>query len=214
MESLRRKIIDELRRDPSIDASKVNVAVDDGRVILWGSVHTYPEKLRCDEIIKAIRGVTNVQNDLEVRLTIADYRSDETLQRLINDVLEWIALLPQERPSATVINGCVTIQGCVLFAFQKRVAGDAVGLIAGVRAIVNRIEVVPHIADPRDLEKELRQALCRRLPSERSIDIKTRGGRVTLRGTVATCAEREQILDLVCCAPGVAKIDDHLQVKP
>ncbi len=185
---LRPEILDELRWDARVDAAKVTATIAGGTAVLRGSVHTYPEKCRCEQIVKRIRGVTAVRNQIEVRLMIADYRSDETLQRLASEVLESIALLPHERPSATVAAGRVTLEGSVAFAFQKRLAEEAVGLIAGVRSIANHIELIPRTAAPIDLKRSLE----RRVP--RKIEVSADGGRVTLSGTVRTCAERDDLV--------------------
>ena len=41
---LRRKVIEELDWEPSVDASQIGVAVKDGVVSLTGTVHSYPER--------------------------------------------------------------------------------------------------------------------------------------------------------------------------
>src|SRR5689334_10752137 len=80
------ELIDELRWDPRLDESKIVPSLAGGLAVLQGSVPTYGERCRAEEIAKRVHGVTAVQNDLEVRLTIHDCRSDETLQRIINEV--------------------------------------------------------------------------------------------------------------------------------
>ena len=71
--------------------------------------------------------------------------------------------------------------------------------------------------NPSDLKitQEIRQALMK---GEFSMDAKnikviTRSGTVTLRGPVATAAEREKITTLVKTMPGIKSIDNQLQVK-
>jgi len=54
----------------------------------------------------------------------------------------------------------------------------------------------------------------RHIPSDCSIDIAAEDGRVTLTGTVHTCAEGDDILDLVWCAPGVRAVDDRISILP
>ena len=85
---MRRQVIDELRWDPAVDARRITVEISDGIVLLRGAVRTYVEKCRAEEIVKQIRGVAGVRNELEVRLTIGDYRRDATLERLVRDVLD------------------------------------------------------------------------------------------------------------------------------
>jgi osmotically-inducible protein OsmY len=214
LRKLRKQVLDELLWDARIDATKVTVTIIDHTAVLRGSVHTYPEKTRCEQIVKRIRGITSVKNKIEVRLTIGDYRTDETLQRLAGVVLESIALLPEERPEATVTKGRVKLEGTVALPFQKDLAEKAVALIAGVREISNQIEVVPRVAPANDLESTVRRTLQRHLPRTRKIEVVVKGGRIALRGTVRTCAEKDDLLDLAWCAPGVTLVEDQLRVQP
>ena len=71
--------------------------------------------------------------------------------------------------------------------------------------------------NPSDLKvtQEIRQALIKGEFSMDAQNIKviTRSGTVTLRGPVATAAEREKITALVKTMPGIKSIDNQLQVK-
>lgn len=212
-ETLQTRLLEELGWDPRIDATKVSVAVARGTAVLSGSVPTYAEKCRCEEIVKHVPGVTGVRNDLEVRLTIRDYRPDATLQRLADEMLQCLALLPQEYPRATVANGWITLDGEVSWEFQKRLAEDAVAKIAGVRGIVNRIRVLPQTRPCADLKQIIESALRRRMPKI-PIRISADGGRITLAGAVASCAERDELLDLAWRTPGVIAVEDHIDIRP
>lgn len=209
-------IIDELRVDPRIDATKIAISASDGgTVVINGFVHSYAEKCWSEELVKRVRGVTAVRNELEVRLTIGEYRTDETLLRVVRDVLEALAAMPQDRrPEATVREGWLTLRGSVHWAFQKRLAEQAVRQIAGIRGITNLINVVPPAGAERALELALDSALRRRIPNDCSVDLVADGNRITLKGTVRTCAERDEVIELAWCAPGVAAVEDHLVIEP
>jgi osmotically-inducible protein OsmY len=135
-------VVDAFRGDPRIDAGRIAIAASDGgTVVLNGVVGTLAEKRRAEEIAATLDGVTSVRNQLEVRLTIGDYRTDECLCRVTNDVIEALAGLPPERPHATVNNGWVTLVGRVRWRFQKRMIEDLLTQIAGIRGISNEIAV-------------------------------------------------------------------------
>ena len=138
---LQQAILNELRCDPAIDPVRIRVAVNDGLAVLSGAVSTYPEKCRAEAIAWRMQGITRVRNDIEVRITVGDYRTDATLQRVLGDLLEALARLP-ERPAVTVRDGWVTLEGEVAWAFQKQLVEKAVRDIAGVRGITNRITVL------------------------------------------------------------------------
>jgi osmotically-inducible protein OsmY len=142
LSALHRRLKGVLRWHPGIDANRVAISVDGvGRVTLEGSVPTYADKCSIEEAVKCARGVAGVRNRLDVRLTIADYRTDATLERVLRDLFEFLARMPPERPRAAVLNGWVTIEGRVSLPHQKQLIERAVREIAGVKGITNRLTV-------------------------------------------------------------------------
>ena len=141
---LQRRILDALQADPVVNTTRVRTTASSGGLVtLEGSVHTYADKCSIEETVKRVRGVTSVRNRLEVRLTIADYRTDATLERILSDLFEFLARMPPNRPCATVSNGWVTLEGTVPHAYQKQIVENAVRDVAGVKGITNRIDVGP-----------------------------------------------------------------------
>lgn len=139
---LRRRLRSALRWHPAIDTDRVAISVDDaGRVTLEGSVPTYADKCSVEDALKQIPGVCSVRNRIEVRLTIGDYRTDATLERILADLFEFLSRMPPERPRATVKNGWVTLEGSVSWPYQKQLIEKAVREIAGVKGITNRLIV-------------------------------------------------------------------------
>jgi len=65
---LRRTVLDELEWEPSIHADDIALTVHDGVVTLTGSVASYAEKLKAEQVVKRVRGVHGVANDIEVCL--------------------------------------------------------------------------------------------------------------------------------------------------
>ncbi len=138
---LSRTILEELDRDPAIDASRISVSVDAAEVILAGAVRSYSEKCRVESVARELSGSRSVRSDIEVRLTIGNYRSDAGLTHLTNEVLENYVVLTDEPPQAAVQNGWVTLRGCVTSDFRKKTAEAVVRELAGVRGITNEIQV-------------------------------------------------------------------------
>ena len=139
---LRRRLRSALRWNPGIDTDRVAVSVDDvGRVTLEGSVPTYADKCLVEDALKQVPGVSGVRNRIEVRLTIGDYRTDATLERVLADLFEFLSRMPPEPPRATVKNGWVTLEGSVSWPYQKQLIEKAVREIAGVKGITNRLVV-------------------------------------------------------------------------
>ena len=64
---LREDIEEELEFEPSIDAASIGVAVDDGTVTLTGHVTTYAQKRTAENIVKRVKGVRAIAQEIEVR---------------------------------------------------------------------------------------------------------------------------------------------------
>jgi osmotically-inducible protein OsmY len=207
------ELIDELRWDPRLDESKIVPSLAGGLAVLQGSVPTWSERCWAEEIAKGVHGVTAVQNNLEVRLTIHDCRSDETLQRIITEVIEAICGLPERRPRADVHNANVTLSGVVFWFFQKTLAEKSIRHIAGIRAIDNQLIVAGVPSCPDNARAELSAALQRHI-RDCAITVTGRGSKISLRGSVKTCAERDTAIDLAWSARGITSVDDRLVVRP
>jgi osmotically-inducible protein OsmY len=63
---IKEDINDRLTDDPYLDASDIEVSADNGEVILTGTVESRTAKRRAEDIVEAVSGVTNVQNNLRV----------------------------------------------------------------------------------------------------------------------------------------------------
>lgn len=140
-DALTRMILDELQRDPALDASRISVSVHSDEVILGGAVRSYSEKCRAESVARGLSGSLDVRNIIDVRLSIGNYRTDAGLTHLTNEVLENYVVLSDEPPSAAVRNGWVTLRGIVTSDFRKTIAEAVVRELAGVRGITNEIQV-------------------------------------------------------------------------
>jgi len=70
---IREDVHDRLADDPYVDASDIEVKVENGDVILTGDVSNRDQKRRAEDIIEAVSGVRNVENRIHVRHENADY---------------------------------------------------------------------------------------------------------------------------------------------
>jgi osmotically-inducible protein OsmY len=143
-QQLLERVLDELHGDPRIDAGKIAVLAGyDGTVSLSGSVRSYAEKCWSEELVRRVPGVSAVANDLVVRLTIGDYRTDAMLHRIVTDVLDALCAMPDVRPAVSVQDGWLTLSGVVDWPFQKQASEESIRQIAGIRGITNEIRIEP-----------------------------------------------------------------------
>ncbi|WP_050577458.1 BON domain-containing protein [Sinorhizobium arboris] len=64
---IREDVSDRLTDDPHIDASNIEVTVENGEVTLSGTVMSRPVKHRAEDITESISGVKHVQNNLRLQ---------------------------------------------------------------------------------------------------------------------------------------------------
>jgi osmotically-inducible protein OsmY len=65
-ERIHEDVCDRLTVDDRVDASEIDVSVEDNEVILSGTVTTKEEKRRAEDIAESIAGVRNVENRIKV----------------------------------------------------------------------------------------------------------------------------------------------------
>jgi osmotically-inducible protein OsmY len=87
---LQRDVESELRWEPSVDASKMGVLVQDGVVTMNGSVNEYAERLAAIHAAQRVYGVKAVADDIQVRLSGSSERTDADIARAAVNALEWI----------------------------------------------------------------------------------------------------------------------------
>ena len=97
-----KNVVDELTFEPSVDASKVSVAVRNGVVTLSGSVPTYTGKWAAEKAVKRVRGVGGVAEELMVvaysDLTPSDTDIAEAARRALLSLKLPIAVDLQPHP--------------------------------------------------------------------------------------------------------------------
>ena len=122
---IKRDVENELRADPTVDATDIAVAVKDGVVTLSGFVRTYGEKLNAEAAAKRVAGVVGLANDLEVRLSSSDQRPDPEIAR--DAVAAIRSRLPAsgEHIRVVVDKGWVTLEGQVEWHYQRQEAERA-----------------------------------------------------------------------------------------
>jgi osmotically-inducible protein OsmY len=210
---LQQDIIDDLRWDPSIDASKIGVAVTNGVVTLTGSVPNYFQKQNTERVTKRVAGVRAVANDIEVQLPSAVEKTDAGVATAALNALKWSTSVPDENIKVSVGKGWITLEGSVEWNYQREAAEKAVEELIGVKGVTNRISVSPHIKS-REVKSEIKAALHRYAELEsRNIDVEASDNSVTLKGSVRSWAERKEAENAAWMAPGVTQVKNEIIVS-
>jgi osmotically-inducible protein OsmY len=214
-EQIQRDVIAELKWDSRVNETDVGVTVSNGIVALRGTVASYGQRLAAQEAAHRVAGVLDVANEVEVRLSEIEGRTDTEIAQAVRHALEWDVWVPDRQIQSTVSDGWVTLEGQVKLMRECNDAERAIHNLAGVRGVTNRIEVVMPSIEPEEVREVIEEALDRRAhrKAER-IRIEVKEGVVTLGGKVRSWQEKRAVLGAVSHAPGVRTVSDHLIINP
>ena len=207
-------VVEELRWDPQIsDPDAIGVAVSDGAVTLTGTVPSYAEKLSAARAAERVYGVKAVANDLKVKLS-GSGRDDSDIARAIAHVLQWNVQIPEGRVQARVENGWVTLDGEVDHEFQRREVERMVRHVRGVTGVLDNITVAP-TTSPEAVAARIEETFKREAEIDaRHIRVDVTDHTAKLYGHVHSLREANVATAAAAAAPGVARVESHLEVSP
>ncbi len=210
---LRRDVEDELATEPSVDATAIGVAAEDGLVTLLGHVASYSEKLAAERCAARVLGVSAIVSELDIKLPGSSRVTDEDIARAAMSALAWNALIPRDRIKVEVGSGWITLEGDVDWHYQKAAAHDAVCHLRGVTGVSDKIALRPASVS-NVVKTHIESALARRFGERlEHITIETRGDHVILRGTVPSLSERAEVERAAWTTPGVCHVDNNLAIE-
>lgn len=212
-EELQADVVEELGWDPEVDSSKVGVTVSkEGTVTLTGSVGSYTQKRAAERIVKDVAGVHAVVNDLDVLIAPAATRDDSSIADAAVRALRWHTIVPDE-VQVSVTDGWLKLEGEVEWDYQRRAAYNAVRDLQGVAGVTNSIVIRPK-ASPHEIKQKITAAFHRTAQLDADhVQVVAEGGKVTLRGTVRSLAEKDAATRTAWSARGVTSVDNRLTVS-
>ena len=130
------------------------------------------------------------------------------------------ALVAAHIPNAANIqvesfNGEVDLAGVVFTEHSKARAAGVAGVVPGVTAVRNALEVQPRSDDADDATTaRVKAALAAaHLPDVGPVEISTFNGEVDLSGVVYSIVARTQVMDLVGSTRGVTSVSSDLEIR-
>lgn len=207
-------VLRELEAEPHVDRTEIGVEVRNQVVTLTGTVTSWAKKLAAADAAHRAPGVRDVANDLVVKPIYSATRTDADIAVAIRQALMWDVFVPEDHIRSMVSNGVVTLTGEVEYSSQRDDAARAIGNIAGVCAIDNRIIATRTSATEGSVKLAIRKALERHANREAArLRVKVERGHVTVEGPIDSWDEREVVLGAARGTSGVEMVIDQLSVK-
>jgi osmotically-inducible protein OsmY len=209
---VREEILYDARIDDPVD---VAISADFGLVTLRGSVATFSQKRAAGHAAKRVAGVSDVENQLDVRIMSEHRREDAeirgaALQRLMSD-----SRLAADRLDADVKDGWVTLSGDVDWLYQSDAAYEDVAPLIGVVGVTNELSIRSDNASRLDVADRIEDAFERNARIDAgNIAVRTHDGTVVLEGEVSSLAEHDAAVAAAWAGPGVLAVEDRLQIVP
>jgi osmotically-inducible protein OsmY len=207
---IRKDIEDELSWQPRLHANEIGVAVKNGIVTLSGTVKSFDQELSAEKAAFRVNGVRGVANEITVKLSSDNTRTDSELAEASVNALRWNSEVPGEKIKVQVEKGWITLQGDVEWRFQADEAYKSVAHLVGVKGVINDIKVKPHLS-PSGIKTKITTALERNAEVEaNNIKVETDGSTVILKGSVPTWHQRQQAELAAWGAPGVYEVKNQI----
>ncbi|MGB8182385.1 MAG: BON domain-containing protein [Stellaceae bacterium] len=209
---LQQRVLDELTFDPSVNAAHIGIAARSGVVTLSGHVHSVAEKFAAERAVRRVKGVKAIAQELAIHLPPDKKTADDEIAQRAVKMLEWDVLIPPGAISIEVEHGVITLSGTVEWGYQRDEAGRDLHRLGGVNAIVNLIEIRPHV-DAADVHASLRAAFERNAELEAGgITVAVKDSCVILSGKVKSWIEREAAERAAWSVPGVTAVEDQIAI--
>src|SRR5947209_18585735 len=101
-QDIQRNVLNELKWEPRVQPNEIGVIVKDGIVTLTGWVESYTKRWAAEDAAHRVKGVKAVANDIEVRLSTVDEKTDQDIAKAAVRAIEWDAFIPIDKLDVTV----------------------------------------------------------------------------------------------------------------
>jgi len=215
-ELIKQSVVYELSRDTRVDASKIEVTVDDGRVTLTGEAPTLLGKSAATDDALAILGVIEVNNMMVVKYpssirvpTDAEVTSNVLMKLAGSPDIDVLDL------EVAVDAGVVTLRGTVDAYWNRSLVENLVAPEAGVVFIENHVAVTPtdEVLDKAIAEDIVASLEARALVNADDIEVSVSSGVVELSGSVPDWAARQAAANAAYHTAGVRSLQNNLLIS-
>lgn len=108
-----------------------------------GHVESFLEKDAAEQVVRRLKDVRAVAEELEARLPFNVKQDDGDIAAAAVERLSWNSALPKDAVKPTVQKGWITLAGEVDWHYQHEAAADDVRGLWGVTGVSNNITIKP-----------------------------------------------------------------------
>jgi len=145
-------------------------------------------------------------------------KDDYQIKQDVLDELDWDPEIEASKVGVEVTDGAATLVGAVETYRQKQAAREAAKRVAGVRTLVDRLEIelpIQHRLSDEGLAERVAHVLNWNVSADaKHIKADVQNGVITLTGELNYNFQRRNILDQIEHVAGVVDVIDQMTVKP
>jgi osmotically-inducible protein OsmY len=138
---LQSAVLDALAREGSLLPAEIGVGVREGVVSLMGEVDSLIKRTRAERTVENLPGVRSVANDITVRLTQDQRRTDTDIASDAVNALVADDRVPDKTIKPRVQDAWIWLVGEADDDDERRAAAAAVEGIAGVKGVTNVVRL-------------------------------------------------------------------------
>lgn len=145
-------------------------------------------------------------------------KNNQELQIDVQNSIKWQPLLHAAEIGVTVNNGVVTLSGIVDSYAKKMEAENATKNVAGVKAVVEKIEVQHHRSWIKKNDNEIADEILKtykwnwQIPNDK-IQVKVENGWVTLSGELNWNYQKEEAKNAIKNLLGIINVTNNITIK-
>ncbi len=214
--SIKDNIKAQLQWDVRVNADRITVHVNNGKVKLSGTVDSFRSYNAAERNAWGIEGVITVDNNLSIdypeSVTIP---TDIEIKDNITNSLLWNLHTDLEDVTVIVNNGYVTLKGAVDSYWEKLKAENIAENVNGVVAVDNLLAIVPteKYNDEQIAERIIKKLERNKAVNAEDIDISVKNSIVTMSGSVSSWYERQEAYNAARYTPGVIDIRKRVIIE-
>jgi osmotically-inducible protein OsmY len=211
-QELQTDVQNAIKWEPLLNAAEIGVTAKDGVVSLTGIVNSYAKKMQAENAAKKVIGVKALVEKIEVKFPNTWSKTDAELANEVLNGLKNNLSVPDEKITVKVENGWITLEGELVWNYQKEAAKETINYLMGVKGVTNNIKIKAETHDA--IEQKIVEDAIRRSWSvdDSDINVSVSGTTVTLIGTVDSWYQKEEAGRIAWNTPGIWNVQNELTI--